>query len=188
MFRKINKQSALLFAAVILGCIPLLSGCEKEEPPPAYFEENLMGSWCVREFYTSDGVTIIHNEEDCVQYQTCHSCKTYDTDNPAFCNLYYINNIQKWEIYPEGNSIRVNVSSICSFEHSFQFNYSELIYFDYEYGATKETDCICAKVEFVSADTTIIPLRFQLLPDCGEIWITYGTESGVEHRQHLCKL
>lgn len=180
-----KRITALLSALALSGCMFFLGSCEKQEPSSEYFEECLTGNWCVREFYTSDGITILHNQEDCVEYQKIITSKIYEVDNPIFCRLEMIENIQMWQIQPQDGDLELEASDLCGQTNIYSICYSELEYFESRNGSVEG---ISATVSFLGMQKSICWSTFYLYPDSGELWVTCTTEEGVNHKMLVCKL
>jgi hypothetical protein len=181
-----KKISARLCYIAILSAFCLLPGCEKEEPPPGYFEECLIGTWCVREFYTSDGITIIHDQEDCVEYHNLLSSKIYTLDNPAFCNLRFIQHIQVWQFQQGSTGLELFVSDLCGSALQYAFSYSNLAYIETMEGFGSSSEGISASVAFIGQEQAIQLKSFILYPDQDTIWLILSGEDGIDFKMRVC--
>jgi hypothetical protein len=186
-YKCLTKTAARLWYIAVFIAPLLLSGCEKEEPPPEYFEQCLVGTWCVREFYTSDGITIIHDQEDCVEYYRYVSSKIYTVDNPAFCNLEYIDNIQVWTIARGQNGLAIIVADLCEKVDKYVMSYINLRYDEPNNGPGTCAEGIAANVSLIGAKNTVILSSFVLFPDSGEIWLTMRGEKDSDYKIRLCQ-
>ena len=177
----------LCYIAMLLSMV-LLSGCEKEEPPPEYFEQHLIGTWCVREFFTSDGITIIHETENSVTYYRSCSSKIYSMDNPAFCNLDHIWNIQIWNIVPGQDWLQLHIEDFCGTEQILHICCSNLEYVDLKNSPGMKEEGISAQIQLYEDYNNLIFNSFILYPQSNEIWATRSGENGLDYMLHLCKV